>query len=260
MTQQPKEPGGYRTAARIAVAAALAAGAGALAHAGGAPWGAALPFAAGAATFAAWRSVPGACTAFAFMFAAALVALESGPLDLGRLRPLLPALVALEVLGPLTIAAVAWVRRPRRVSRRLLGAWLASSGLVLLAIALCTRNSAGTAGSVLLVGGLAYRLGVVPAYAWVPMLLRHPSRRIAAIGALAAALAAAVLAAAAGAVPDRPAATATLAALALPTVPWAVWQAVHQWRRDRPCARTYGFVAVAAVLVLASCAWWWLHR
>jgi len=260
MTDQARDPGRFRIALRLTVAALLAAAAAALARAGGAPWSAAAPFAAGAATFTAWRTVPGACVAFALTLAAALAALGSAPREIGALGGLLPALAGLEVLGSCTIVEVARVRQPRRVSRRLLGAWLASSGLVLLGLALCTHEGSWRAGSILLVGGVAYRLGVVPAYAWVPMLLRHPARRIAWLGAPAGVLSATVLDAAVGAVPDRPAAVAALLALALPTLPWALHQSRRQWRRDPPCARTYAIVAAMSAVVAACGAWWWLGR
>ena len=45
---------------------------------------------------------------------------------------------------------------------------------------------------------------------------------------------------------DRATAGLTLLLLSAVTLPWAVWQAIHRWRSDRRCARTYAVVAVAA--------------
>jgi hypothetical protein len=260
MTQTERGPRWPRGLVRLAVATALAVLAALVAREGGAPWSAALLLAAGAASFVAWRTKPGARAGFALMLGAALAGAGPGPHGFAGLRPVIPALASLEALGPATIAAVALVRRPRRVSRRLLGAWLASSGLVMSGLAMCTRSGAAAAGSALLAGGLAYRLGAVPAYAWAPMLLRHPSRIISATGTLALAGAGSALALTMAVVPDSAAAWATLAALAVATLPWAAWQAARQRRRDPPCARTYGLVALTATLVLASGAVWWLRR
>ena len=163
---------------------------------------------------------------------------------------MLPALAGLELLGPVTVVAVALVRRPRRVSRRLLGSWLASSGLVAVGLALATRAATQAAGGALLAGALAYRLGVVPAYAWAPMLLRHPSRRIGATGVLAAAASAGTLALTMPRLPEPAMARLALVVLSASALPWAVWQVRHQWRRDPACARTYAVVALMSVVVL----------
>ncbi len=246
-----RSPSETRHAAeRAIVAAVLAGGATALARQGGAPWSVALPLAAGAAAFAAWRTVAGACGGFGLMLLASVVALGTGSHDLGRLGPVLPALAGLELLGPATVVAVARARRPHRVSRRLLGSWLASSGLVAVGLALATRVGARAAGGALLAGALAYRLGVVPAYAWAPMLLRHPSRRIGATGVLAAAASAGALALTMAHLPEPAMARLALLALAGAALPWATWQALHQWRRDPACARTYGVVALMSLAVL----------
>jgi hypothetical protein len=237
-------------AVRAIVAAVLAGGAAVLARQGGAPWSAVVPLAAGAAAFAGWRTVAGACGAFLLMLLAALAALGAGRHDLGQLGPVLPALAGLELLGPATVVAVAMARRPRKVSRRLLGSWLASSGLVAVGLALATRAGAREAGGALLAGALAYRLGVVPAYAWAPMLLRHPSRRIRAAGAVAAAASAGALALTLAHLPEPAMARLALLALSGSALPWAVWQALRQWRRDPPCARTYGVVALLSLVVL----------
>src|SRR5512135_1650741 len=99
---------GIRHAAeRAIVAAVLAGGAAVLARAGGAPWPVAVPLAAGAAAFAAWRTVAGACAGFLLLLLAAAAALAAGTHALDGLRPVLPALAGLELLGPATIVAVA---------------------------------------------------------------------------------------------------------------------------------------------------------
>lgn len=239
-----------RAAVRAAVAAALAGGAAALARGGGAPWSAALALAAGAAAFAAWRTVAGACAGFLAMLAAALAGLGSG--GLGRLGAVVPALAGLELLGLASVGLVALVRQPRKVGRRLLGAWLASSGLVATGLALATREETRPLAGVLLSGGLAYRLGVVPAYAWAPLLLRHPARRVVGLGALALAAAAVTLALVMARLPEPAAARWSLRALAAATLPWAAWQAVRQRGRDPACARTYAVVAAMSVVLLAA--------
>jgi len=240
---------------RAVVAATLAVGAAVLAREGGAPWSVAVPLAASAAAFAAWRSVAGVCSGFLLMLLAALAALGAGSHPLGRLAPALPILAALELLGPAAVLAVAMVRRPRQVSRRLLGSWLASSGLVAVGLALVTGDAARGAGGGLLAGALAYRLGVVPAYAWAPMLLRHPSRHITAAGVLAVAASAGALALVMAHLPEPAPARLALLVLSGSALPWAAWQALRQWRRDPACARTYvvvGLMSVAVLLVFAG--------
>ncbi len=251
MTGARWRPEVRHAAARGLVAAALAAGAAVLARAGGAPWATALALAAGAAAFAAWRTVRGVGAGFVLMLAAAAAAL-GGRHHLAGLAAPLPVLAGLEAFGPTTVWLVSLVRRPRKVSRRLLGAWLASSGLVAAGLALATRDGAQAIGGVLLVGGLAHRIGVVPAYAWAPMLLRHPSRRIAALGVVALAAGAAALFLVVPRLPAPGSARAALGVLSVCTLPWAVWQAVRQWRRDPACARTYAVVAVTAAGVLLA--------
>jgi hypothetical protein len=250
MTDARSRSEARHAAVRAIVAAILAGGAAVLTRQGGAPWSVAIPLAAGAAAFAAWRTVAGACGGFLLMLLAALAALGSGSHDVGRLGPVLPALAGLELLGPATVVAVARARHPRKVSRRLLGAWLASSGLVAVGLALATRDGARAAGGALLAGALAYRLGVVPAYAWAPMLLRHPSRRISATGVLAAAASAGALALTMAHLPEPAMARLALVALAGSAAPWAAWQARHQWRRDPACAKTYAVVALMSLVVL----------
>jgi hypothetical protein len=234
---------------RVFVAATLAAGAAGLARAGGAPLATALALAAGAAAFAAWQTVWGVCAGFLLMLAAATAAM-GGRSDPAGLGVALPALAGVEAYGLTTVWLVSLVRRPRQVSRRLLGAWLATSGLVAVGLALATRAGTQRLGSVLLVGGLAHRIGVVPAYAWAPMLLRHPSRRITVLGVIALAAGAATLALVLSRLPAPDEARVTLQVLSVCTFPWAVWRAARQWRRDPPCARTYVVVAVTAAGVL----------
>ena len=250
MADARARPEARHAAVRAIVAAILAGGAAALMRRGGAPWSVAILLAAGAAAFAAWRTVAGACGGFLLMLLAALGALGAGSHELQPLGPVLPALAGLELLGPATVVAVARARRPRKVSRRLLGAWLASSGLVAVGLALVTRPGTRAAGGALLAGALAYRLGVVPAYAWAPMLLRHPARRIRMTGVLATAASAGTLALTMAHLPEPAVARLALLALSATALPWAAWQAVHQWRRDPPCARTYGVVALLSLGVL----------
>lgn len=249
MTDAARRPSTRHAIERAAVAAALAVGAAVLAREGGASWPVAVPLAAAAAAFAACRTVAGVCGGFLLLLLAAFAALGAGRHSLGGLGAVLPALAILELLGPATVLAVAMVRRPRRLSRRLLGAWLASSGLVAVGLALATGAIARGTGGALLAGALAYRLGVVPAYAWAPMLLRHPSRRIRAAGVLAAAASAGALALLMIHVQD-PAARLALLVLSGAALPWAAWQAVRQWRRDPPCAKTYVVVGMMSVAVL----------
>jgi hypothetical protein len=250
MTDGRTRSGTRHAAVRAIVAAVLAGGAAVLARQGGAPWTVAVPLAAGAAAFAAWRTVTGACGGFLLLLLAALAALAAGTHDPGRLGPVLPALAGLELLGPATVVAVAMARRPRGVSRRLLGSWLASSGLVAVGLALATRDGSRAAGGALLAGALAYRLGVVPAYAWAPMLLRHPAGRIRATGVLAAVAGAGALALTMAHLPEPGVARLALVALSGSALPWAAWQAVRQWRPDPACARTYVVVGLMSVVVL----------
>jgi len=251
MTDARSRAGTRHAVERAVVAAVLAGGAAVLSREGGAPWPVALPLAAGAAAFAAWRTVAGACGGFLLLLLAAGAALGAGRRDFGGLAPVLPALAGLELLGPATVAAVGDGAELRKVGRRLLGAWLASSGLVAVGVALAGGAGTRAAGGALLAGALAYRLGVVPAYAWAPMLLRHPSRRIRATGVLAAAASAGVLAFAMARLPQPAMARLALVALAAAALPWAVWQARRQWRRDPACARTYVVVALMALAVVA---------
>lgn len=221
------------------------------AHTGFAP---ALLAGAAAALFVAWRTVPGVCVGFAvFCGAAALSWLGRDAGSLGSLSVALPWALALEVFGLLTILAVALVRIPRRVSRRLLGSFLASTGLGLLGVALCAGAATRAIGSALIGGALAYRLGAVPAYGWAPMLLRHPKPVVKAMGVAGIIGAGAVLARVLPLVPDPASAAAAFGALSAVTIPWAGWRAWRQRTSDPPCARTYVIViAVSTILLVVA--------
>ena len=209
---------------------------------------------AAAALFVAWRTVPGVCVGFAvFCGAAALSWLGRYAGSLGSLAVALPWALALEVFGLLTILAVALVRIPRRVSRRLLGSFLASTGLGLLGVALCANAATRAIGSALIAGALAYRLGAVPAYGWVPMLLRHPMPVVKAMGVAGIIGAGAVLARVLPLVPDPAAAAAAFGVLSAVTIPWAGGRAWRQRTSDPPCARTYLIViAVSTILLVVA--------
>lgn len=198
--------------------------------------------------------MPGVCAAFAAFAAAAFVAWPRGGADsLGALASALPWALGLEVFGLLTILAVALVRDPRQVSRRLLGSFLASTGIALLGVALCATPGARASGSALVAGALAYRLGAVPAFAWLPMLLRHPSRGIEALGAAGVAFAGLVLARVVPLLPRPDAALSMLGALSAITIPWAAANAWRQRSSDPRCARTYGVVmGIAIILIVAA--------
>ena len=243
-----------RDAARAAGALALAAVTILVLRLAHADWTPALFAGAGAALFTAWRTVPGACAGFAAFCAAATFAWIAGdPFSLGGFPAVLPWALALEAFGLLTVLAVALVRDPRRVSRRLLGSFLASTGLGLLGVALCASGASRAIGSALVAGALAYRLGAVPVFAWVPMLLRHPSPGIEALGVAGVIGAGAVLARALPLVPDPASAAAALAALSAATIPWAGWHAWRQRTSDPACARTYVIViGVSVVLFVAA--------
>lgn len=221
-----------------------------LAHAS---WAPAVLAGGAAALFVAWRTVPGVCAGFAVFCGAAVLAWpdrDAG--SAGVLLAALPLALGLEVFGLLTILAVAWVRIPRRLSRRLLGSFLATTGLGLLGVALYADAATRDIGGALIVGALAYRLGAVPAYAWVPMLLRHPKAAVNTLGVVGVVGAGALLVQVLPLLHPAPAAEA-LGALSIATIPWAGWHAWRQWTRDPPCARTYVFVmAVSAILLVVT--------
>ncbi len=221
-----------------------------LAHAS---WAPAVLAGGAAALFVAWRTVPGVCSGFAVFCGAAILAWPGGDAgSAGILLAALPLALGLEVFGLLTILAVALVRIPRRLSRRLLGSFLATTGLGLLGVALYADAATVAIGSALIVGALAYRLGGVPAYAWVPMLLRHPKAAVNAMGVVGVVAAAALLAQVLPLLSPVPAARA-LGTLSIVTIPWAGWHACRQRTSDPPCARTYVFVmAVSAILLVVA--------
>jgi hypothetical protein len=232
----------------LGAACAGAAGA-ALLHVGGAAWSAAVLAGAGTAAFMLLRTVPGVWVAFGVLLAAAFAAWTPQPNSSMPLS-LLPWLGGLEVYGLATIAAVRAVREPVQISRRLLGAWLASTGAIVLGLALSCDAKTTAMADALVTFGIMYKLGVVPAYAWAPMLVRHPSPRIMAAGVAGFAIAYAVLLNVVPLLPDRADAAMTVIMLSAATVPWAAWQAWRQWRRDPRCARTYAVIALIGASLL----------
>jgi hypothetical protein len=231
--------------ARPLGAAAIGAAGIFLLHAGAVPWPAATLGGLAAFVFALQRTIAGSISGYVLLALAAasvFLADHSGSVP----ARLLLALACLEIYGLVTIVAAARASvSSHRVSRRLLGAWLASSGAVLLGVALCAGTRAG-AGSALVAGGLSYKLGVVPAFAWAPLLIRHTVSRIAALGVLAFVASFALLAWTMPRLPDPVAAATAVGVLSLATAPWALWHVVRQWRADRRCARSYGAVLAAA--------------
>ena len=233
---------------RHALLAAVLSGVGAgLLLRGGARAPVAIFAGAGAACFSGWRTFRGAVAGAGALLAAALAAWVGAQApSLAAILPLLPWLGALESFGVASLILAARAQDPPRLGRRLLGAWLASSGLTALGLALAATERTEALGSALVAGALAYRLGVVPAFAFAPLLLRHPDRRIAALGAAAFALASGVLLHTLPRLPDPGAAARALVALCVGTAPWALWHAVRQWRSDPRCAGTYAAVTAAA--------------
>ena len=234
--------------ARVAGAVLLATGALIALRQGGAAWLVAAPCTAAALCFALWRTVAGAASGFGLLLVAAFMAWS--PRDAASLQPLLIPLVLLECFGLATVAAVALARDPRRVSRRLLGCWLASGGMIAVGLSLAASLPARGTGSALVAAGLAWRLGTVPVYAWAPLLMRHPATRIVLLGVAATMAAGATLLFALGRLPHQSAAATTVAVLSGVTVPWALWHALRQWSRDRRCSITYAVVLAASQLLL----------
>jgi hypothetical protein len=193
--------------------------------------------------FASWRTGQGALAGFGLLVLASAVSWRPAPHEGALLLPL----GVLELLGWVTLAYAAHASEGRRLSRRLLGAWLASSGLAGFGVSLGGTHAA--AGSALVAAGLAYKLGVMPVFSWAPLLLRHPSRRVAALGVVAfgAVLLATVLVL--PAVPDAASARTTLRVLSAVTIPWSLWHAIRQWPKDKRCARSYALVAVGGALL-----------
>ena len=223
---------------------------------GHAPWPAAALGGSGVAVFALWRTVPGAWTGFGLLVAAAVAGRALGAPAAWRMpRELLVWWSALEVYGLATIAAVRAVREPVQVSRRLLGSWLASSGAIALGLALSGDADAAPIAATLVTFGIMHKLGVVPVYAWAPMLIRHPAPRIVAAGMAGLILAYAVLLRVEPLLPDPADAALTVIGLSVDTLPWALWRVVRQWRTDRRCAQTYAVVALVAVSLLWQATW-----
>ena len=234
----------------LGAACAGAAGV-ALLHVGGAVWPAAVLGGAGVAAFILLRTVRGVWVAFSLLLAAALAGWAFGIAS--AYRP--PGELwlwcgALEAYGLGTLAAVRAVRDPVRISRRLLGAWLSSTGAIVLGLALLYDTGASTIASALVTAGILYKLGVAPTYAWAPMLIRHPSRRIAAAGIAGSALSCAVLTNVMPLLRDADTAHQTVILLGGITLPWALWKVVHQWDADRRCAATYAVVSVVSGALL----------
>jgi NADH:ubiquinone oxidoreductase subunit 2 (subunit N) len=170
------------------------------------------------------------------------------------LRSLLASLAALEVAGRASVAAVAFANQgPPVPSRRLVGAWLASSAVLAMGTGLAGAGASRTAiaGSGLVLLGLAYKLGAVPLYAWMPLLLRHRARRIALFGALVALPVVSLLLvrgwATLGAAPEVVVVPASLlAAVAM------VEGSVRALRRDDVrCGLSYAAVAQGGIVVAA---------
>lgn len=230
--------------ARPLGAAVAGAAATLLLHAGGVPWLPALVSGLAALVFTSRRTIPGTLGAFAMALAVAAMLLRA---DHSQPLPgsMVIALAGLEVYGIVTVAAAARSSTPPHVSRRLLGAWLASSSAILLGVALCAGAS-DTAGSALVAGGLAWKLGVVPAFAWAPLLIRHQAPHIMRLGIAGAVSGFALLAFAMPRLPDPGAAGTAVLVLSLATAPWALRHVVRQWRTDPRCARSYGVVLAAA--------------
>ncbi|HEY2804292.1 MAG TPA: hypothetical protein VGI92_00380 [Gemmatimonadales bacterium] len=195
--------------------------------------------------FALWRTIPGVSTAFAFLAGAAAASHPSLSADIRRAVPLL---AVLELFGWVTIAVAAKLGNGH-VSRRLLGAWLASTGLLLLGGSLTGAPGTVRTGCILIACGLAYKVGIVPAFAWAPLLLRHTAARVEALGAIGFLAAFGALWFVLPRLDDAAAGRTVVAVLSLTTIPWSAWNLRHQWPVDRRCARSY-----AAVLGAASAA------
>jgi len=223
-----------------------------LLHAGGVTWPVALLAGAGVLAFALVRTVPGVWAGFLLLLAAALAAWLMPPSRRAAWLPrsLLPWLGGLEVYGLVTIAAVRALRIPVQVSRRLLGAWLASTGTLVLGLALSARQETVDLAAAILALGLMYKLGVVPAYAWAPMLLRHPSRSIVLTGVVGMTGTLFILLVTVPPIGNGELTARTAVSLCAVTAPWAAWRTVRQWRADRRCAVTYAVVAGVALSLL----------
>ncbi len=218
-------------------------------------WAAALLAGAAGALFVAWRTVAGVVAGFAvFCGAAAAAWPAAGAGTLGGLASWAPWAIALEAYGLVTLVTVALLRNPPRVSRQLLHSFLSSTGIGLVGVALCGSPATQSAGSVLLTGMLVYRLGAAPAYAWLPLLLRHAHRGVKAIGIAGMLIAAAVLIRLWPLLPERAAATVVLAALPAATIPWSAWNAWQNREKNPSCSRTHVVVIVLSLGLLVVAA------
>ena len=200
---------------------------------------------AGLATlmFAAWRTPFGAGTSFCVLCSAAWIADPTAALPSADI--LIP-LAVLEACGWSTMVVAARASEPRQVGRRLLGSWLASSGAIVLGVGLSGVVQTTGAGSALIAAGIAYKAGLVPFFAWAPLLLRHPSPRVSLLGGAAFVAALATLANVVPRLADSRTAAWTILACSVVTVPWALWHAVAQWTIDRRCARSWLVVLAAS--------------
>jgi hypothetical protein len=234
--------------ARPAGAAALGIAVTILLIAGGTPVPPAFCFGLGAALFTAWRTIPGIEVALAFTLLASILAAPSAPL-LRVAASLSPLLLPLELYGWLTAL---FTRHPSgaRPSLRLLGAWAASSGCMVMGVALTAGDPARAAGTVLVCVALAYRLGAIPAFGWGPLLLRHPSNRVAPLGAIGLLLSAAALVMATSRFPGLAVARRTDLVLAALAIPYTVRHAMRQWHSDRRCAWSYVAASGSGLLLL----------
>lgn len=233
--------------ARLAGAAALSLLAILLLHAGGSPWPPALLFGFAAGCFTAWRTLPGSGTGFALMLAAAVLAVREAAVPLHLPMPTLVVGLLLEVFG---LGSSLLPRTPagERPSRRLLGAWLASTGTLWLGVA-SFRGAPATASTLVCVA-MAHRMGAFPAFGWAPLLLRHPDAAVARLGVLAFLAAGVVTVLLVPALPDQHASLVSLRVLGAIALPYTLWHARRQWSVDRRCARSYLAAAGASALFL----------
>lgn len=235
--------------ARVCGAVVLGGAALAALRPGGSSWLAAVLAGAGAVVFTLWRTLGGAVAGYGLLLAAASLTWKVPSAVPAMLSSLVTPLIVLEWYGLASVAAVALVRDPRRVSRRLLGSWLASSGLIVLGLSLCVSVPQRAAGSALVAAGLSWKLGTAPAYAWAPLLMRHPAPLINGLGVVASLAAGAMLLFALPRLPQVDAAGTTVAVLSAVTVPWALWHALRQLKKDRRCAASYAAVAAVSGLL-----------
>lgn len=233
--------------ARLAGAAALALIVLALLAAGGTPVPPALMFGLAFGCFTAWRTLAGAGAGFALMLASAVLVVLPEPLfhETVRTIPVL-VLLTIEIYG---LGTALLVRSgEHRPSRRLLGAWLASSGTLVLGLA--HLDLAPGIASMLVCGALAYRMGAFPAFGWAPLLLRHPSNNVAWLGVIAFIATGVATILLVSVLPDAHATRWSLRILGAVAVPFTLWHTRRQWSIDRRCARSYLAALASALLLL----------